>query len=73
MSGGVDDLLVAEVEHHDAVVDGRAAQDLSDRGLAVLAIERDALGDVRRGAAMKLEAALGRRTENRLDPAPGWR
>ena len=45
--GRVDDLLVAEVEHDHAAVHRRAAQDLLLCRHGVLAVQRDALGDVR--------------------------
>ena len=59
--GGVDDLLVAKVEHDDAVVHGRAAPDLLHGVGGVLAIELDPLGDVRGGEDLldrQLQAAV---------------
>ena len=44
--GRMDDLLVAQVEHDEVALDLRAAADLLDGALAVLVVERDALGDV---------------------------
>src|SRR4051794_780999 len=46
--GGVDDLLLAEVEHHEVLVHVGAALDLLDRGVLVRAVELDALAHVRR-------------------------
>ena len=40
---------VAEVEHHEVAVHGRAALDLLDGEVGVLEVQVDALGDVRRG------------------------
>jgi hypothetical protein len=45
----VNDFLVAEVEHQHTTVQGRAAADLLDGRIGVLAVERDALRDVRGG------------------------
>jgi hypothetical protein len=44
---GVDDLLVAEVEHHEVAVHGGAAADLRGGPVGVLEVELHALGHVR--------------------------
>jgi hypothetical protein len=60
--GGVDDLLAAQVEHHDRAVDGGAAPDLLGGPVGVGAVELDALGDVRAREDL-LDALLGARVD----------
>ena len=70
--GRVDDLLAAEVEHHQVALDRRAAQDLLLGQLGVLLVELDALGDV--GQREDLLDGLGRaRVDQHASSAGSWR
>src|SRR4051812_27210952 len=60
--GGVDDVLVAEVEDHQVTEDRGAALDLRDGQLGVLVVELDALLDVR-GLQDLLDGQLGARVD----------